>query len=282
MPIDDRFPMYPGRAMGFLFGRGPSTVVLWADDYTVEESPLASSTPEDVEAFVQLLDDIRQRVRPPNMAVTHDAILSAGWEDRGTLKYEVRSGLLLVDAAALAEMADEMWHEREGMLADAGGRHPEIGSEVWPQWVDVTARRNATVRGSRALALAAVEALVNELLAAQHPDEYAAWEIKKRMGFRQKLVKLLGLHGVDPDDVSWFEALDTHAQLRNSMIHHRPGWIVDESDKHSVAPNENMTQESLTETLEVVHHAIGGLFALFGAQTPDTHRPEWLKRTAGW
>ena len=54
------------------------------------------------------------------MAVTHDAILSAGWEDRATLKYEVQSGLLLVDATALAEISDELWREREEILADAG------------------------------------------------------------------------------------------------------------------------------------------------------------------
>ena len=101
-------------------------------------------------------------------------------------------------------------------------------------------------------------------------------------GFREKLVNLLGLHGAEPDDVTWFEALYEHAQLRNSMIHHRPGWIVDDSDEHSVAPNDDMTQESLTETLEVVHQAIGGLFALYGAPTPETHRPEWLRQTAGW
>ena len=282
MPLADRFPMYPGRAAGLLFGRGVSTVVLWADDYTVEEPPLASATPEDLEAFEQLLDDLRQHPRLPNLAAVHDAILSAGWEDRGMLKYKVLSGLLLVDAAALAEMADEMWREREEMLADAGGRHPEAESEVWAQWVAVTARRNASVRGSRALALAAVEALLNELLAAQHPDEYASWEIKKRLGFRRKLVKLLGLHDVNPDGLSWFEALDAHASLRNSMIHHRPSWIVDDSDEHSVAPNDDMTQESLAETLEVVHGAIAGLFALYEVQTPATHRPEWLRRTAGW
>ena len=80
MPLDGRFPMHPGRALGFLYGRDPSTVVLWADDYTVEESTAGSSTPEDLEAFEQLLGDIRLRIRPPNMAATHDAILSAGWE----------------------------------------------------------------------------------------------------------------------------------------------------------------------------------------------------------
>ena len=243
---------------------------------------MGSSTPEDLTAFEQLLDDIRLNVRPPNMAVAHDAILSAGWEERGSLKYEVQSGLLLIEAAALAEMADELWREREGILAEAGGRHPEVDSEVWAQWVTVTSRRNAMVRGSRALALAAVEALVNELLAAQNPDEYAEWETNRRMGFRQKLVNLLELRGADPDDLPWFDALDTQVQLRNSMIHHRPGWTIDDSDEHSVAPSDDMTQESLTETIEVVHQAIGGLFALYGVETPETHRPEWLKRTAGW
>jgi len=274
--------MYPGRAWGLLYGRGPSTVVLWVDDYTVEESPTGSATPDDLEGFNQLLEDIRLKVRPPNLAVANDAILSAGWEDRGTLKYKVQSGLLLADAAALAEMADELWHEREGILADAGGRHPEVGSDVWTLWVTVTTQRSAMVRGSRALALAAVDSLVNELLAAQHPDKYEAWEIKQRKGFRPKLVGLLGLHNVNPDDVAWFKALDRHSQLRNSMIHHRPEWIVDYVDDHSVAPDDDMTQELLTETLGVVHQAIDGLFALYGAGTPETHRPEWLRRTAGW
>lgn len=274
--------MFPGRAWGFLYGRGSSSVVLWADDYTVEESPVGSSTPEDLAAFEQLLDVISQDVQPANMAIAHDAILSAGWEDRGALKYEVQSGLLLVDATALAEMADELWHEREEILAGSDGLHPETGSDAWARWVTVVSRRNAAVRGATALALAAVEALVNELLAAQHPDEYAAWETERRMGFRQKLVKLLELHGAIPNDVTWFEALDREVDLRNSMMHHRPEWTVDQSDEHSVAPSEDMTQQRLTETLEAVHQAIGGLFALYDVPTPGTHRPEWLQDAARW
>ena len=168
MPIDGRFPMYPGRAWGFLYGRGPSTVVLWADDYTVEESPVGSSTPEDLKAFEQLLDDVRVRVRPANMAVTHDAILSAGWEDRGELKYEVQSGLLLVDAAALAEMADELWREREGILAEADGRHPEVGTEVWAQRPDSSAGKGRLGRDplARAGVLPGVAAAASRILAA--------------------------------------------------------------------------------------------------------------------
>lgn len=282
MPLDGRFPHFPGRALGFLYGRGSSTVVLWVDDYTVEEYPGGSATPEDLDAFNDLLDDLRARVRPSNMAVANDAILAAGWEDRGTLKYRVQSGILLADSAALAELADELQHEREEMLADSGGRHPETGSDAWPQWVRVTTLRGATVRGSRALALAAVEALVNELLAAQHPDEYEVWEMKQRKGFRPKLVGLLNLHGADPAETSWFKALDRHSQLRNSMIHHRPEWVVDHRDDQSVAPDDDMTIELLIETLDVVHEAVNGLFSLYGARTPDTHRPEWLIRTAGW
>lgn len=156
--------------------------MLWADDHTVEESPEGSSTPEDLEAFEQLLDAIRKDIRPPNMAVAHDAILSAGWEDRGSLKYEVQSGLLLVDAAALADLAEELWQECEEILARFDHRHPELGSAAWPLWITVTARRSAAVRGARALALAAVESLVNELLAAQHPNEYTSGNSRSEWG----------------------------------------------------------------------------------------------------
>jgi hypothetical protein len=279
MPLDDRFPHYPGRALGYLYGCGSSTVLLWADDHTVEQYAEGSAGPEDLAAFEQLLDGIRQ-ARPPNMAVAHDAILAAGWEYRGTLEYRLQSGLHLVDAAALAEISDELWSERETILAQSNGRHPEMGSEAWPSWITVTARRNAAVRGARAMALAAVEALVNELLAAQHPDEYADWETKKRMGFRQKLLNLVRLHGVDPDSLPWFTELEKHSGLRNRMLHHQPEWIVDGSDEESVAPTEDMTQELLAETLAVAHRAVDGLFALYGVPTPETHRPGWLRRAA--
>ncbi len=102
------------------------------------------------------------------------------------------------------------------------------------------------------------------------------------MGFSKKLSNLLKLHGEDPDEVAWFAALDRHIELRNAMIHHRPGWVVDESDEHSVEPSEDMTQELLAETHEVVHGAVDGLFALYGVPTPETHRPDWLRDAADW
>lgn len=54
------------------------------------------------------------------MAVAHDAILSAGWENRGLLMYKVQSATLLVDAASLADMARAFWADREHILAAAG------------------------------------------------------------------------------------------------------------------------------------------------------------------
>ncbi len=281
MPLDGRFPTYRGHALGYLYGRGPSTVVLWADDRTVEESPKGSSAQDDLEAFEQLLESISQ-TRPPNMAVAHDAILSAGWAYRGTLEYKIQSGILLVDAAALADIAHELWCEREEILAQSHGRHPEIGADAWPRWITVTTRRNSAVLGARTLALAAVEALLNELLAAQHPGEYADWETRRRMGFRPKLLNLVQLHGADPGNLPWCSELEMHSEMRNSTLHHRPEWIVDASDEHSVAPSEDMTQERLAETLEVVHRAIDGLFALYGVPTPETHRRGWLRQAAGW
>ncbi len=282
MPLNGRFPMYPGRAAGFLYGRGSSTLVVWTDDQTVEEPPDFSATQDDLDAFVRLLDDIRARIAPRSWADAHDAILEAGWEDRGMLQYDIRSGHLLVDTAALAEMAEKLWDERERILLESGGRQPEMGSPVWSRWVEVTVRRNAAVRGARALGIAAVEALINELLAVQHPGEYADLEMRRRAGFRSKLAKLLELQDLDLDDVAWFGELEAHADLRNSMIHHRPSWVVDHRDSDSVAPDDDMTQECLMETLEVVHHAVVGLFGLYGTMPPDTHRPGWLQHVAGW
>lgn len=128
--------------------------------------------------------------------------------------------------------------------------------------------------------MAAIEALVNELLAAQHPEEYAEWEIRRRKGLRQKLVDLLALHGEVASDVQWFEELDSHLQLRNTMIHHRPKWVIDDRDERSVAPTDGMTQELLDETLGAVFRAVDGLFALYRTETPKTHRRDWLSRIA--
>lgn len=282
MPLDDRFPMYPGRVAGILYGRESSSVVLWMDDYSFDEASGGSATPDDIADFEQLLAAIETNVRPKNLAEVHDAILAAGWEDQGMLTYQVRSGLLLADAAALAAMSTEFWNTREALLSAAGGRHPEIGSPSWEEWVVTTARRAACVRSARILSLAALEALVNELLAAQHPDQYAEWEESRRVGFGPKLKNLLHLHNVQPEDLPWFDELTEHSNLRNTTIHHRPGWTHDERDQHSVAPDADMTQDRLMDTLRVVHDAVDGLFALYGTTTPDTHRPEWLRQFAGW
>jgi hypothetical protein len=46
-----------------------------------------------------------------------------------------------------------------------------------------------------------------------------------------------------------------------------------------VDPDVGLSQERLHETLEAVHDAVAGLFALYSAPVPDTHRPDWLART---
>lgn len=126
--------------------------------------------------------------------------------------------------------------------------------------------------------MAAVEAFVNELLAVQHPDEYDEWEIRRRQGFWTKLKGLIELHGLDPEDLNWFHELDEHAKLRNSMLHHRPSWVLDDRDEDSIAPEDDMTQERLSQTLVAVERAIAGLLDLYGVEPPETHQPDWLDR----
>lgn len=134
MPLGSRFPMYPEHALGFLYGRRDSVVVVWADDKSVEEAPGASASSEDLEAFARLLDAIRTRELPNTWAAVHNEILAGGWEDRGMLRYEVQSSVLLGDATSLRQISQELWRERERILDAGGGRHPEAGSQLWANW----------------------------------------------------------------------------------------------------------------------------------------------------
>lgn len=277
--LNGRFPHYPDHGMGYVYGRGKSELVVWADDHSIEPARGAEATETDLADFAALIDSLRrQGLR--NWAEVHSRILASGWEDRGTDHYDVQSGILLQDAVTLASVADEYWAERVALLQQAGGRHPEDGSVEWPRWVTVTMRRTAAARGARALALASVEALVNELLAARHPDEYQRWEIDgEKRAFWKKLRGLLSLVGAGTEP-AWFQELATHGGLRDSMLHHRPEWIRDVRDDDSVDFDVGLSQERLHETLKAVQDAVAGLFALYSVPVPDTHRPDWLARTA--
>lgn len=278
MVLNGRFPHFPAHGYGFIYGRGDTEIVVWADDKAIEVVEGSGASDADVNDFATLLDSLRESAQTfPTWAAVHDEILASGWEDRGVLRYDVQSGLLIQDALVLASMADELWSERGRLLAESGGRHPPKGSEAWPRWVHVQHRRNATARGARALALAAVEALVNELLAAQYPKEYDRWEIQgRKRSFWKKVRGLLRLKGLDGREPHWFHELEQHSGLRDAMLHHRPEWVRDVRDDDSVEPDVDMTPERLHETVAAVQRTVEGLFALFDAPVPDTHRADWI------
>lgn len=281
MVLDARFPHLPEHALGFVYGRGQSEIVVWADDKSIQARPEGEASEADLAEFTELLDSLRGRGLS-TWAAAHRRILAGGWEDRGMLRYNAQSALLLQDAVALGTMADEMWVERMGILDQSRGRPPEEGSDGWGRWVLVTARRTAAARGARALALASVEALINELLAARHPGHYEEWEVQgRKRSFWKKLRGLLELKAAGDAIPDWFQELADHAELRDAMLHHRPEWILDDRDDESVEPDLDMTQERLHETLTAVGDAIAGLFALYGAEAPETHRSDWVSRIAG-
>lgn len=279
MVLDGRFPHFSDHGYGYVYGRGDADIVIWADDKSIETVEGSGATEADIDDFAALLNSLRHSPQTfPTWADVHDEILTNGWEDRGVLRYDVQSGILLQDAIVLATMADEFWAERGRLLTESGGRHPREGSEAWARWVHVQHRRNATARGARALALAAVEALVNELLAARYPEKYDRWEIQgRKRSFWKKLRGLLQLKGLEGHEPDWFHELEQHAGLRDAMLHHRPEWIRDVRDDDSVAPDADMTPERLHETLAAVQRAVAGLFTLFGAPVPDTHRTDWIE-----
>jgi hypothetical protein len=278
MVLSERYPIFPKHGLGFIYGRDESEIVVWAEDKSFEAPPGKQASEADLADFAGLLDSLRG-LGLPNWQAVHQEILNRGWEDRGWLRYEIQSGQLFVDALVLAEIADGLWAERTKMFEVEGGTHPEVGSELWPRWVTVTTRRHATARGARVLSLAAVEALVNELLAARFPEQYDEWEIKgTKRSFWKKLRGLLELKDVADPEPEWFRELAEHGGLRDRTLHHQPRWIRDVRNEDSVDPDHNMTQERLHATLTAVEHAIVGLFGLFDAEVPVTHRRDWVTR----
>lgn len=276
MVLNGRFPHFGDHGLGYVYARNGSEVVVWADDKEVAAARGSDVSEADLADFKELLDSLRGHGFE-NWGQVHEQILAHGWEDRGTERYDVQSGLLLGDAFALATMADQLWAERRQILERAGGRHPQEGSKDWARWADVTVQRNSAARGARTLALASVEALVNELLAARHPQQYDSWELEgKKRGFWKKLRGLLRLRGVD-EDPRWLGELAAHGELRDNMLHHRPEWVRDVRHQESVDPSIDLTQERLHETLAAVQQAVAELFALYGATVPTTHRPGWTK-----
>lgn len=276
MPLDARSPQFDGHAYGQVYGNDDGEAVFWMDDHSVGTPPDGDESPATVD---QLVADIKMFIADglTSMDQLHESLLTHGWTNEGALRYDVQSGIFLQDARYLAEMSQVTHEAREHILAAAGGRHPSDTASEWTAWVDVTLKRRACLLGARTLALAAVEALVNEMLKARYPDEYGEWELNRRWGFKRKLDELLKLRLGDGTPMpEWYAPLLEHSRHRNDTMHHKPGWVRDRSPENSVAAEGAMTTVSLDETMAAVDAAIEGLFSLFGVPVPPTHQPGWL------
>lgn len=264
--------MVPHHAMGYLYCKGASTVVIWADDKSHEAAPDSEATPKALEEFGSLVALARE-LRLPNMLRLHELLLSAGWNEVGIYRFDFRSGSLYQDALTQARLAASAYAERMVLLDAHGGRHPPLDSPDWETWVDCSGRWTATTNGARMLAIASVEALVNEILLVMHPEQYEQWEGRRKPTVVKidLLIELLGTRPA-PD---WVAEFRVENGKRRALVHHKPGFVVDDRSYDSVETDGGMTPMGIGQTIATVERVIEGLFALYETPVPVTHRPDF-------
>lgn len=263
--------MVPRHSLGYLYRKGESTVVIWADDKSYEVAPDSEATTTALEEFGTLLA-LAYQARLPNMLRVHELLLSAGWQDAGTYRFDFRSGNLYQNALTQARLAANAYAERTALLDAHNGRHPPLHTDAWDAWVDCSGRWSATANGARMLAIASVEALVNEILLVMHPDHYDQWEVRGRKPTVKKIDLLIDLHGIDPPP-RWVDDFRSENDLRRELVHHKPGFIVDDKPEDSVEPDVSITPTGIGQTVAAVERVMTGLFDLYGSEVPDTHQP---------
>lgn len=265
--------MLPRHSIGYLYSKGESAVVLWADDKSYEAAPDGEAEPMALEEFGTLLA-LAYEARLSNMLRVHELLLSAGWHDAGVYRFDFRSGNLYQNALTQARLAAEAYAARIALLEANGGRHPPLHTDAWDAWVDCTNRWSATANGARMLAIASVEALVNEILLVMHPEQYEQWEVSRRMPTVRKIDLLVGHHGIEPPP-DWVSDFRTENAIRRELVHHRPGFVLDDKPDDSVEPDTSVTPTGIGQTIAAVERVIEGLFDLYESPVPDTHQPDF-------
>lgn len=207
---------------------------------------------------------------------------AVGYVDVGMRMWKGFSYILYQDARRLADLASEAHETREAILARHGGRHPVDADPEWNQWILATVTLAACAHGARALGASALEALVDEILSLNFPEEYSKLSGQTKpddccrptyAGMVSKLNRLKKLAGFELSRPDLTE-LEQAVSVRKSIIHPKPGY-EDEigREDHSVEMREHASAESALTFLDLIDRVFEALFAGFGVPVPEGHRP---------
>ncbi len=267
-----RFPFLPYHSWGQLLKRDGQLLLFWDQDGTIEPASSGAATHEAVLELTQHVQAlIRAGVRHPARIV--DALVESGYEWIGSRRYDFRSGMHYNRAQRLAELARRAADERTGIMARHGGGHPPLDHPDWNRWEEIGWTVGATAAGARVLALASVEALINEILALRFPADYQKMtKGRSKKPFEGKLKGLCSLLNIDRTS-EWIGALAKEQDSRTGIVHHKPVYVDDMRPASSVELSGSDRPEAAEQLLRYVDGCFAAIFQAFGAPVPPTHQP---------
>lgn len=271
------YPFVPQKTFGAILKKGEAQMVLWMDDGSVEPAFEGSASTEDVEQLQEKADTLTFLPEMLGLSITFgrrvEALGRLGYEDVGSRRFDFSSGIFYGYSRRLARLCRSAHDERQAILERHAGQHPDIGSEDWEPWTQATMTMGACATGARLLAIASVEALLNEILAEKFPDEYSILE-NKRVGWPGKAERLHDLmNHPEPNSI---EELRKENALRRSIAHHKPVYVDDFSPGHSVEASPRTSCDGMDRLLETVDQVFVDTFGMFDIEVPQTHRQGFM------
>ena len=125
---------------------------------------------------------------------------------------------------------------------------------------------------ARLLLVASIEALVNEVLWVNFPDESKRLT-RSRVGLAKRLNRLCELLEI-ATEAQWLRQVEADIQLRNRMVHHRPGYEDEAAgDEASLALGERTNPEAIARSISAVDECLREVFGAAGLPVFQTHRP---------
>jgi hypothetical protein len=245
------------------------------DDGSVEEAESGSATTEVLHEFRTL-----QSARSPIVLDDHrlrSTFEAEGFRLVGERRCPFQSGTLFQQATLLLEVAKRANSTRDALLEASGGREPS-GFDQWVQWYEATTSVGAACSGSRVLALAAVEAFVNEILTNQHPE--VARKLKGA-GLITKLRTLCELRQI-ATDVLWLRTLtDAQKSRSEELVHFKPTCQdAADLDVLPLATSDHPADvERLIAAIQAMHKAV---FGSYGLPVFPTHLTWRQSAEANW
>jgi hypothetical protein len=274
------YPFTPHHLLGIVFRNDADYMIMWIEDASVEAVP--SGATDAAVSELQALTTSLRHAGVRNVAQMIERVAESGYQEVSEVRFNWMSGTLFQESVRLAEMCREAADERAEILARNVGKHPPQGSTDWPRWIDRTITMNSCAKGSRMLAAASVDALVNEILSVRFPEDFKELEgglpTKKgrktpRVGFPGRLKRLAALTGFDAQS-PWAKSLHGERDKRHGIAHHRAAYIYDFKDPDSVEPSEDTNPEGVEEMIGTVYQAFISIFGAFRLRVPPTHQPE--------